>query len=67
MALDTEVKLSPERWKGEMLQRIREEQMITQGELADDVGVHLVTISRIGTGARNPSIPLLQKIVKLSR
>ncbi len=64
MALDTEVKLSPGRWKGEMLQRIQEEQMITPGELADEVGVHLVTISRIWTGAHNPSIPLLEKIVK---
>ncbi len=55
-----------------MLKKIRESRNMTQGELAAKVGVHLVTISRIETGARNPSMPLVQKLaealkVKLAR
>ena len=47
-----------------MLRQVREKRKMTQGELAAKVGVHLVTISRIETGARNPSMPLLQKLAK---
>jgi transcriptional regulator with XRE-family HTH domain len=47
-----------------MLKTAREKRGLTQSELAEKVGVHLVTICRIETGARNPSMPLLQKIAK---
>ncbi len=49
-------------WSGDVLKRVREQKGLTQGELADKVGVCRVTITRIETGARNPSMPLLQKI-----
>ncbi len=51
-------------WRGEVLKAIREKRGLTQGELAAKVGVHWVTISRIETGARNPSMPLLVKLAK---
>ena len=51
-------------WKGEMLKRARERRAITQAALAAKVGVHQVTIARIETGVRNPSMPLLLKIAK---
>ena len=56
--------MSPEWWRGEMLKRAREKRAMTQATLAAKVGVHQVTIARIETGARNPSMPLLQKIAK---
>ena len=47
-----------------MLKRIREKRRMTQGQLAQKVGVHLVTISRIETGARQPSMDLLHRLAK---
>lgn len=51
-------------WSGDMLKHARERRAMTQAALAAKVGVHQVTIARIETGARNPSMPLLQKIAK---
>ncbi len=51
-------------WRGEVLKEIREKRGMTQGQLARKVRVHLVTISRIETGARNPSMALLHKLAK---
>ena len=59
--------MSAEWWRGEMLKRAREARAMTQAALAAKVGVHQVTIARIETGARNPSMPLLQKIAKALR
>ena len=47
-----------------MLKRARERRAMTQAALAAKVGVHQVTIARIETGVRNPSMPLLQKMSK---
>lgn len=47
-----------------MLKGIREKKGMTQGALAKKVGVHLVTISRIETGARQPSMDLLHRLAK---
>lgn len=47
-----------------MLKRAREKRGMTQEQLAHKVGVHLVTISRIETGTRQPSMDLLQRLAK---
>ena len=56
--------MSPEWWRGKVLKEIRQRRNLTQGELAAKVGVHLVTISRIETGVRQPSMNLLQRLAK---
>ncbi len=47
-----------------MLRRIRERRGMTQDELAKKVGVTRITITRIETSARNPSMALVQKLAK---
>ncbi len=47
-----------------MLKKAREKRGLTQGALAEKVGVDRVTIARIETGARNPSMDVLQRIAK---
>jgi transcriptional regulator with XRE-family HTH domain len=51
-------------WRGKVLKRIREKRKLTQAALAKKVGVHQVTIARIETGERNPSMDLLQRLAK---
>ncbi len=40
---------------------------MTQAALAKKVGVHQVTIARLETGVRRPSMDLLQKLAKVLR
>ena len=47
-----------------MLQKARTRQKLTQLALANKVGVHKITISRLERGDRQPSMNLLQKLAK---
>lgn len=47
---------------GERIKTLREQRNITQGELADLVGVHQSKISHCETGARGISLELAAKI-----
>ena len=54
--------LQPERELMTVICRARVERGITQSELAERTGIRQSEISRIETGARNPSVKLLQRI-----
>ncbi len=56
--------MSRDWWKGSVLKKARERRKLTQAALAKRVGVHQVTIARIETGERRPSIDLLQRLAK---
>lgn len=47
-----------------MLRAIRERRDISQTALAKKVGVHRVTVARIESGSRQPSMDLLQRLAK---
>jgi len=47
-----------------VLQKARTRQKLTQLALANKVGVHKITISRLERGDRQPSMNLLQKLAK---
>ena len=47
-----------------MLKKARERRKLTQAALAKKVGVHQVTIARLETGERRPSMDLLQRLTK---
>ncbi len=47
-----------------MLREAREQRKLTQAALAKKVGVHRVTIARLESGDRRPSMDLLQRIAK---
>ena len=47
-----------------MLKAARERRSMTQAALAKKVGVHQVTIARVETGTRRPSMDLLQRLGK---
>ena len=47
-----------------MLKAARERKRMTQAALAKKVGVHQVTIARLETGERRPSMDLLQRLAK---
>ncbi len=47
-----------------MLKKARTRRGITQAALGKKVGVHQVTIARLETGVRRPSMDLLQKLAK---
>lgn len=51
-------------WKGTVLKKLREKRGLTQAALAKKVNVHQVTIARLETGERNPSMDLLQRLAK---
>ncbi len=51
-------------WRGTVLKKIRQRRKLTQAELAQRVGVHVITITRLETGARRPSMDLLQRLAK---
>ncbi len=51
-------------WRGAVLKSIREKRGMTQAALAKKVGVHQVSITRIETGVRNPSMALLQRLAQ---
>lgn len=56
--------MSSDWWRGDVLKKIRERRGLTQAALAEKVGVHQVTIARLETGERNPSMDLLQSLAK---
>jgi len=47
-----------------VLSEARKRAGLTQAALAKKVGVHQVTIARIESGARHPSMTLLQRIAR---
>ncbi len=54
-------------WKGTVLKKIRQRRKLTQAELAQRVRVHVITITRLETGVRRPSMDLLQRLAKVLR
>jgi len=56
--------MSPVWWRGKVLRKIREKRGMTQTALAERVGVHRVTIAYLESGARQPSMDLLQRLAK---
>ena len=57
----------PNWWKGERLKELRQQRQLTQLELAEQVSVDRVTIARLETGTRNPSMDLLLRLAKVLR
>jgi len=51
-------------WRGTVLSKARKRANLTQAALAKKVRVHQVTIARLETGERRPSVRLLQRLVK---
>ncbi len=51
-------------WRGAVLKKARQRRKLTQAALAKKVGVHQVTIARLETGKRQPSMDLLQRLAK---
>jgi DNA-binding XRE family transcriptional regulator len=49
---------------GNKIKRFRKERRLTQEELAEKVGLHYTTISRIETGHSNPPVQTINKIAK---
>lgn len=49
---------------GKMLRRARIWRKLTQVELAEKVGVHEMTISKLERGDRQPSLALLRRLAK---
>lgn len=47
-----------------MLRRVRRQRKLTQVELAEKVGVHEMTISRLERGERQPSLALLRRLAQ---
>jgi len=47
-----------------MLREARERRKLTQEAVAKKVGVHRVTIARLESGERRPSMDLLQRLAK---
>ncbi len=56
--------MSPGWWRGKVLKAIREKRKLSQAALAERVGVDRVTIARLETGTRNPSMDLLHRLAK---
>ncbi len=52
-------------WRGTVLKKIRQRRKLTQAELAQRVRVHVITITRLETGVRRPSMDLLQRLAKV--
>ncbi len=52
-------------WRGTVLRKARERRKLTQAALAKQVGVHRITIVRLETGDRRPSMDLLQRLAKV--
>ncbi len=57
--------LSPGWWRVQVLRKARNKRKLTQGELAEKVGVTRVTISYLESGTRQPSMDLLQRLAKV--
>ena len=54
-------------WRGAMLKTARERRNLTQARLAEKAGVHQVTIARLESGARRPSMRMLQRLAAALR
>ncbi len=52
-------------WRGTVLQKARKRRKLTQAALAKKVSVHQVTIARLETGERRPSMDLLHRLAKV--
>jgi transcriptional regulator with XRE-family HTH domain len=52
-------------WRGKVLKQARLRRTLTQVELADRIGVHKITISRLERGDRQPSMRMLQRLAKV--
>lgn len=52
---------------GKRVRKARRDKKITQEELADRVGLHYTTISRIERGISNPPVQTIDKIAKALR
>ena len=52
---------------GKRIRRYRREKKLTQEELADKVGMHYTTLSRIERGVSNPPVQTINKIAKVLR
>lgn len=50
---------------GQNIKLARAQQGLTQGQLAEALGIETVTVSRIETGAQQPSIGRLQQIAEV--
>jgi DNA-binding XRE family transcriptional regulator len=48
-----------------VLQKARHRRKLTQTALAEKVGVHKITISRLERGDRQPSMELLHRLAKV--
>jgi transcriptional regulator with XRE-family HTH domain len=51
-------------WRGTMLKTARTRRKLTQAKLAEKLGVHQVTIARLESGTRRPSMAMLQRLAK---
>jgi transcriptional regulator with XRE-family HTH domain len=51
-------------WRGTVLKKVRQRRKLTQAVLAKRVGVHQVTIARLESGTRRPSMAMLQRLSK---
>jgi transcriptional regulator with XRE-family HTH domain len=47
-----------------VLKTARQRRKLTQGALAKKIGVHQVTIARLESGTRRPSMAMLQRLAK---
>lgn len=56
--------MSLEWWNGRMLQHARHRRKLTQAALAKRIGAHQVTIARLESGSRKPSMVMLHRLAK---
>ena len=54
-------------WNRNTLKKLRERRDWTQDELAHRVEAHRITIAKLETGAREPSIDMLERLAKALR
>jgi transcriptional regulator with XRE-family HTH domain len=54
-------------WQGARLQRLRRRRGFTQAALARAIGGHVMTISQLERGVRQPSMAMLQRLAKALR
>ena len=51
-------------WDGHVLKKVRQRRKLTQEALAKRMGVYQVTIARLESGSRQPSMDMLQRLAK---
>jgi transcriptional regulator with XRE-family HTH domain len=51
-------------WRGARLQRARRRRGLSQAALGRKVGAHVMTISKLERGERQPSMAMLQRLAK---